>query len=159
MADGPEWPLAAEQRLLLAGAARLQAPVYTISYGYRVTGDLDVGRLAAATHRLAAEVPLLRAVFTGSRVLPSGMRVLPEREVFVDHGEVADAATAYAHPVIDSPDTRRGEGRKAIPNAVTSAATTAAISEGHSNTCATAAPTVAALASTRPRKTTRRRIR
>ena len=98
MADGLEWPLAAEQRLLLAGAARLRAPVYTISYGYRVTGDLDVARLAAATHRLAAEVPLLRAVFTGSRVLPSGMRVLPEREVFVDHGEVADAAAFLAGP-------------------------------------------------------------
>lgn len=97
-AAGPELPLAAEQRLLLAGAARQRAPVYTISYGYRVTGDLDVGRLGAATHRLAAEVPLLRAVFTGGRVLPSGMRVLPEREVFVEHGDVADAAAFLAGP-------------------------------------------------------------
>ena len=84
-------PLASEQRLLLAGAAQQRAPVYTISYGYRVIGDLDVGRLAAATRRLAAEVPLLRSVFDGSRVLPTALRVLPERaDVFVDHGTVDD---------------------------------------------------------------------
>jgi len=93
---GAVLPLAAEQRLLLAGAARQRAPVYTISYGYRVVGDLDVGRLAAATRRLAAEVPLLRSVFVGSRVLPTGMRVLPEREVFVDHGAVEDPAAFLA---------------------------------------------------------------
>jgi hypothetical protein len=85
-------PLAAEQRLLLASAARQRAPVYTISYGYRVTGDLDAGRLAAAARRLAAEVPLLRSVFTGGRVLPTGLQVLPEREVFADHGTVEDPA-------------------------------------------------------------------
>jgi Condensation domain len=89
VADGV-LPLAAEQRLLLARAAMQRAPVYTISYGYRVTGDLDVGRLAAATRRLAAQVPLLCSVFEGSRVLPTGMRVLPEQEVFVDHGTVED---------------------------------------------------------------------
>lgn len=89
-------PLGSEQRLLLAGAAGQRAPVYTIGYGYRVTGDLDTARLAAATHRLAAEVPLLRAVFVGSPVLPTGMRVLPEREVFVDHGAVEDPGAFLA---------------------------------------------------------------
>lgn len=85
-------PLAAEQRLLLAAAARRRTSAYTIDYGYRVVGDLDVGRLGAATRRLAAAVPLLRSVLTGSRVLPSGLRVLPEREVFADHGTVDDPA-------------------------------------------------------------------
>ncbi len=96
MADGPVLPLAPEQRLLLAAAARAPAAAYTTCYGYRLVGALDVDRLAAATRRLAAEVPLLRAGFTGSRVLPSGLEVRPERSVFADHGRVDDAAAFLA---------------------------------------------------------------
>jgi hypothetical protein len=96
VADGPVLPLAPEQRLLLAAAARAPAAAYTTCYGYRVVGALDVDRLAAVTRRLAAEVPLLRAGFTGSRVLPSGLEVRPDCEVFTDHGRVHDAAAFLA---------------------------------------------------------------
>jgi Condensation domain len=84
-------PLSSEQRLLLLGAAVQRAPIYTIFYGYRVTGPLDVDRLGDAVRRLAAAVPMLRSVFEGNAVFPDAMRVLPERDdVFVDAGTVSD---------------------------------------------------------------------
>lgn len=69
-----------------------RSPAYTLFYGFRVTGDLDVDRLATTAYRLAAALPLLRAVLDGSPVRPRSMSVLPETETFVDHGAVGDAA-------------------------------------------------------------------
>ena len=67
----------------------------------------------------------------------------------------ADEAAAYAHPISDSAETRRGRWTSPKPSAAATAATTEAISGGQLNTSAAAAPTVAAFASTRPRKMTR----
>ena len=72
---------------------------------------------------------------------------------------MAEDAAAYAHPITASDDARRGVGMTPNPSAAATAAATEAISGGHPTDCATAAPTVAALASTSPRKTTRRMIR
>jgi hypothetical protein len=87
-------PTAAEQRLIAANAlkARQRTRIYRISYGYRITGPFDPARFAAAVRRLAAGIPMLRAVFDEHPVVASELRVRDDQEVFFDHGPVEDPA-------------------------------------------------------------------